>query len=79
MEISIRNTKGKAVIVNLEDQIPVSQRKDIEVELLESSGAKYNEESGKLEWRVILEPGEAQKFEFKYSVKYPKNQAIKNL
>lgn len=79
MELTLRNTKNKTVVVNLEDQIPVSNRKEIEVEALETSDANYNEETGKLEWHVILGPGETKKFVFKYQVKYPKNMAIKNL
>ncbi len=79
LEINLRNNKKKTVIVNLEDQIPISDTKDIVVELVESSGAEHNEETGKLKWKVILGPGEARTYKFSYTVKYPKDKTLTNL
>jgi len=82
-EISIRNTKsakgGDAVEVVIQDQVPISSDKEIIVELLESSNAKYNEETGKLTWRIKLSPSETKKLRLMFSVKYPKNKTIQNL
>ncbi|MBN4062013.1 DUF4139 domain-containing protein [Bacteroidales bacterium AH-315-I05] len=76
LQITLKNKKNTAVEIDLEDQIPVSSNKDIEVELLESSGAKHKETNGYLNWKVKLEPGASDKRIFKYSVKYPKNKII---
>lgn len=78
IEITIRNTKSAIVKLELEDQIPVSKQKDIEVELLEKSDAKYNKEDGSLKWNLTLAPGENRKVKFTYSVKYPKDKELSN-
>jgi len=78
-EISLRNTKKDAVEVVIRDQVPISSDKEITVELLESSDAEYNEETGKLTWRVKLSPSETKKLRLMFSVKYPKNKTVQNL
>ena len=76
IEISIKNKKTIPVEIVIQDQVPVSANKDIEVELLELGNAKKNEENGFVEWKTKLEPSAMQKFIFKYSVKYPKDKLI---
>jgi len=78
-EISLRNTKKDAVDILIQDQVPISSDKEITVELLESSGADYNEETGKITWRIKLSPSETKKLRLMFSVKYPKNKTIHNL
>ncbi|MFH1319833.1 MAG: mucoidy inhibitor MuiA family protein [Bacteroidota bacterium] len=78
-EISIRNTKKDPIEIVFDDQVPLSSDKEIIVELLESSDAKYNEETGKLSWTIKLSPAETKKFRLMYSVKYPKDKIISNL
>jgi uncharacterized protein (TIGR02231 family) len=78
-EITVRNNKKQSIEIVLEDQIPVSQNSEIEVELLDSSDAEYNEEIGKLSWPLNLVPGETKKIKLTYSVKYPKDKLIANL
>jgi uncharacterized protein (TIGR02231 family) len=78
IEINIRNTKSTPVNLELEDQIPVSKQKDIEVELLEKNDAKYKKEDGSLIWNISLAPGEGKKIKFVYSIKYPKDKELSN-
>ncbi|MCC6461798.1 MAG: DUF4139 domain-containing protein [Saprospiraceae bacterium] len=75
-EISIKNNKNKAIIVDLLDQIPVSRQKDIVVTLDDKDGAEYLEDFGKLEWKIEVPPGKNKKVRFKYSIEYPKDKAI---
>ena len=75
-EITVRNGKKENIQVLLKDQYPVSSNKDIEEELLESSGAQVNTETGVLSWKVDLAPGESKKFRISYSVKYPKDKTL---
>ncbi|MGZ5243518.1 MAG: mucoidy inhibitor MuiA family protein [Bacteroidia bacterium] len=77
--ITLRNAKALPVTADIIDQIPVSQNKDIEVELKESSKAEYDAATGKLRWRVSIQPGETKTISFQYSIKYPKNAVISNL
>lgn len=78
-EIRVRNAKKEAVNLLLKDQYPVSTDKNMEVELLESSDAAVNTETGVLTWKLSIEPGETKKVRLSYSVKYPKDKVIANL
>ncbi len=75
-QISVMNTKKVPVHLIIEDQIPVSKRKEITVEPLELSGAHLNKTTGKCMWDVTLQPEESRSFILKFSVKYPKNQSV---
>jgi uncharacterized protein (TIGR02231 family) len=75
-EIVVRNNKSMAVKLLIEDQIPVSINKEIEITANEVSGADYNKESGKLLWRIELKPSESKTFRTKYTVKYPRNKTV---
>jgi TonB-dependent SusC/RagA subfamily outer membrane receptor len=75
-EITVKNNKKEKVQMMLKDQYPLSTTKDIEVELLEISGAENNAELGLLNWTVELAPGESKKLRVSYSVKYPKDKVI---
>ena len=71
-DITIKNNKDTKVKVFVEDQYPISEKKSIEISLLESSKAKIEEKIGKLTWELQLEPNEKKLISYKYSVKYPK-------
>lgn len=75
-KIEVRNTKNTDVSIIVDDQFPISTNKDIEVEQIEKSGAKYNESSGKLSWLFELKTLETKTLEMKYSIKYPKDKQI---
>lgn len=75
-EISVRNTKAEPIRITLEDQVPVSQNTQIEVTVMDVSGANYNKETGKLIWHLDVKPSETRKVSFKYEVKYPKDKQI---
>jgi uncharacterized protein (TIGR02231 family) len=75
-EISLKNKKNSNIEIVVEDQIPISTIQEIEVELLESSNAVYDKTTGKLTWKINLNPGEEKKLQFKFSVKYPKDKTI---
>ncbi|MDX2247018.1 MAG: DUF4139 domain-containing protein [Bacteroidia bacterium] len=78
-DIILKNNKSEAVNLNIEDQIPVSQNKDIIVELLESSGGTLADLSGKVTWNLTLKPGETRTLNLRFEVKYPKNQPVSGL
>ncbi len=74
--ITVRNTKPEAVRLTLEDQVPVSQNSDIEVNVEEVSGAKRDQETGKLSWQVDLKPNESRTFDIRFEIKYPKGKTV---
>lgn len=78
-DITVRNGKKEAVNLLLKDQYPIATDKDMEVELLQSSDAMVNKETGVLTWKLKLAPGETKKVRLSYSVKYPKDKILSNL
>ena len=74
--INVRNKKSAGIDIMIEDQIPLTTDKDIEIEALETSGANYDKETGKLAWRFQLKAAESKALKMGYSVKYPKDRRI---
>ncbi len=78
-EITVKNNKNISTSIDVEDQVPVSQTKDIEVSVKETSKADYDANSGKLKWKFNLQPNEVRKIKIEYSLKYPTNKNILGL
>lgn len=75
-EINVRNKKAYPINIRIEDQLPVPNTKDIDVDNLEDSNAIKNETTGLLTWNKKIEPGKTEKIDLKYEIKYPKYQNI---
>ncbi|MCU0443013.1 MAG: DUF4139 domain-containing protein [Bacteroidia bacterium] len=75
-EISLRNTRKEPITIIVEDQIPVSTDKEIEVKLQNNGGAEFDETTGKLLWMLTLEPEKSVSVKFSFEVKYPKGKII---
>lgn len=78
-EITVQNNKKQSIELVIEDQIPVSQNGEITVAQEDISGATIDADSGKLTWKLILQPGETQKKQLRFTVTYPKKTAITGL
>lgn len=78
-EYKIKNTKSSPVHLILEDQVPISQDKDIVVKVEEISGAKQDPATGKLTWDLTLQPGETKTLRLIFSVKHPKNKPVSGI
>ena len=75
-EIKIRNTRKEPIQILVEDQIPVSSDKEIEVKLINAEKAKFDETTGRLSWLITLDPEQSQSVKFSFEVKYPKEKMI---
>lgn len=75
-EINLRNNKNLPVELEVQDQLPVAYNKSISIDKVDLGGAKYDEKTGYLTWKIKLNPGETKKLVFSYKVKYPKNSPI---
>ncbi len=75
-EITVKNNKKDAIDILVKDQYPISQNKEVEVELLEKSDAMDNTDIGVLTWKLKLAPGETKKMKVSYSVRYPKDKVL---
>jgi hypothetical protein len=75
-DISVRNKKANSISIVIEDQIPIPNTKEIDIDKMEDSKAAYNEETGLLKWRKTIKPGTTETIKLRYSVKFPKSSNI---
>jgi len=75
-ELNVRSNHAGPVHLRLLDQVPVSEEKEINVKVLETSGAQLDERSGKLTWQLTLVPGTSQRLRFAFQVDYPKDKQV---
>jgi uncharacterized protein (TIGR02231 family) len=75
-EVTIRNTRKEPIKILLEDQIPVSTDKEIEVKLTDAGNATLEDASGKLKWIFNMAAEQSQTAKFSFEVKYPKDKKI---
>jgi hypothetical protein len=74
-EIVVKNKKSTPLSILIEEQIPVSTDKQIEVDY-EADGAVVDKIKGRLTWKLDLKPSEERKLKFNYSVKHPEDWHI---
>jgi len=75
-DLTVRNTKGTAVDLEVRDQHPLSPQSEIEVKLEDKGGATVDEQKGILTWKFTLEPKATKKLGFSYTVKHPKEMPV---
>ena len=75
-DITLRNNKKQPVDLRIEDQLPVSMNKDIQVEPLDYSGGSYNQESGRITWKFKIEPSAEKKLRIAFGIRYPKDRTV---
>lgn len=74
--INIRNNKNVPINLLVEDHLPIATNNDITVERQDISNAKYDENNGKLLWKLNLKPQTEEKLKIKYNVRSPRNSII---
>jgi Domain of unknown function (DUF4139) len=75
-ETTIRNTKKIPVNIIIQDGLPVSINKEINVEEAHAPEAKLDKETGIATWKLILPPATEKKLTIDYTVKYPKDKKV---
>ena len=76
-ETSLKNNREVPVLVNMEDQLPISSDKEIQITEEEISGGALDKFNGKINYQIVLQPGETKKITLAYSVKSPQNRTIR--
>lgn len=74
--IELRNKKKQAINIVVEDQYPVATSEEMEVTLESAKGAEVDKETGMLKWTLNIAPNQAEKLNFRYSVKLPKKKKV---
>jgi uncharacterized protein (TIGR02231 family) len=77
---SIRNGHDFAIKVAIEDQLPVSEVDDIQVEMLpvttQPTARDHRDRRGVLEWAFEAKPGESRDIKLGWRVRWPKEKAV---
>jgi uncharacterized protein (TIGR02231 family) len=77
---SVRNGHDFPIRVAVEDQLPVSENEDIQVEMLPQTtpptATDLHDRRGVLEWAFEAKPGEARDIAFAWRVRWPKDKAV---
>lgn len=72
IEIAVKNTTGETAEIEIKDQIPVSKSDDIKVKQVDLAGARLNEKTGILSWKLKLAPKEGEIIKFTYEIVHDK-------
>ncbi len=75
-DLTVRNTKGTTVDLEIKDQYPLSPQSEIEVKLTDKGGAVVDESKGQLTWSLTVASKETRKLGFTYTVKHPKDMPV---
>jgi uncharacterized protein (TIGR02231 family) len=77
---SVRNGHDFPIRIAIEDQLPVSENEDIQVEMLPSatppSATNVRDKRGVLEWAFEAKPGEVKDIAFGWRVRWPKDKGV---
>ena len=76
----IRNGHDFPIRIAIEDQLPVSENEDIQVEMLPSTtpptATNLRDKRGVLEWAFEAKPGEVRDIGFAWRVRWPKDKGV---
>jgi uncharacterized protein (TIGR02231 family) len=76
----VRNGHDFPIRIAIEDQLPVSENEDIQVEMLPSTtpptATNLRDKRGVLEWAFEAKPGEAKDISFAWRLRWPKDKGI---
>lgn len=75
-EIMVRNNKTEEINLFIYDQIPLTRRKNIQVEVKDLGNGKLNETKGEIKWELKIGAKKQKKLDFKYQVQHPKNTNV---
>lgn len=77
---TVRNAHEFPIKVAIEDQIPVSETEDIQVEMLpgttQPSTRELRDRRGVMEWAFEAKPGESREIKLGWRLRWPKDRAI---
>lgn len=74
--ITVKNNRAKGIVIEIQDQVPISTDKDVVVTVDERSNANYLADIGLLSWKFALDPSQEKTLAFGFSVKYPKERNL---
>jgi len=77
---TLRNGHDFPIRIAIEDQLPVSENEEIQVEMLPSTtpptATNLRDKRGVLEWAFDAKPGEIRDIAFAWRVRWPKDKGV---
>ncbi len=77
--IVLKNNRKEAIELEIEDQIPVSRNKEIEVETEDLDNGQLDVETGIIKWKLNLSASGSKKFNPRFLIRFPKDKMIQGL
>jgi len=71
------NRKDAPIHIQIDDQLPIANNEDIEINRLKLDGAEVDKATGRVLWDLEVKPGEEVKRTFRYEVKSPKELYVR--
>lgn len=78
-EIELRNNGIADLDLVIEDQIPLTQNEDIEINLDKKDGGDLNKSTGVITWNLKMKGKDKKKINFTFSIKYNKDKKLQGL
>jgi uncharacterized protein (TIGR02231 family) len=75
-EITMKNSRSSKIEIEVEDQLPLASDKTVSIDPKELSGAKHDETTGILKWRLSVPAKDSKKLSLVYQVKAPKSMPV---
>lgn len=75
-EMTVKNSRASKIEIEVEDQLPLSYDKAVSIEPKDISGAKHDEATGILKWRLFVPARDSKKIAMVYQVKAPKTMPV---
>lgn len=75
-EITMKNSRANKIEIEVLDQLPLTQDKSVTIDRKELSGAKYDELTGLLTWRTVIQAKDSKKLTLVYQIKAPKTMPL---
>lgn len=75
-EITMKNSRSTRIEIEVEDQLPLSSDKSVSINAKELSGARHDEATGLLNWRLTVPAKDSRKLSLVYQVKAPKGMPV---
>ena len=74
--IEVKNLKSKTIELVVQDQLPITQNAEIEIQAKELSKGKLDERTGIISWTFNLKPKGKKDLLFGYMIKHDKDQNV---
>ncbi|MFL5729528.1 MAG: DUF4139 domain-containing protein [Cytophagaceae bacterium] len=75
-EIDVRNLNKTPIFIEVFDQVPIPQQEEIQITRDEMPDVLYQENTGKLTWKLEIPGAQTSKIKMGYSIKYPRDKMV---